>query len=44
MMVVIINVMIDEFHQFSERLKPIQIAGFRFEMAVKGLFIAVLPG
>ncbi len=42
-MIVIIDLLIDEFDQFTKRVKPIEITGFCFEMAVEGLLVTILP-
>ncbi len=42
-MVVVIDVLINEFDQLAERGKPVEVARFGFEMAVKRLLVAILP-
>jgi hypothetical protein len=37
------DLLVDELNQFAERVKSIEITGFRLEMAVEGLLVAVLP-
>ena len=42
-MVVIEDLLVDEVDEFTERVKPIEIPSFRFEMAVKRLLVPILP-